>query len=67
MNPERCQTCGDVAVRMRVVAVRPAAELALCEDEDGRRVRVDTGLLGAVRPGDALLVHAGTALSREAA
>ncbi len=61
-----CQTCGDVATSMRVLSVEPAESLALCLDQDERRRTVDTGLLDAVLPGDTLLVHAGTALLREA-
>ncbi len=65
MTGEHCQTCGDVAARMLVLAVDEAEELALCRDEDGRRLSVDTGIVGTVLPGDMLLVHAGTALIRE--
>jgi hypothetical protein len=32
-----------------------------------RRLTVDTGIVGPVAPGDTLLVHAGTALTREPA
>jgi hydrogenase maturation factor len=52
---------------MRVLAVDPARELALCVDEGGRRHTVDTGIAGAVAPGDRLLVHAGAALLKESA
>ena len=40
-------------------------ELALCVDEQDRRHRVDTGIVGAVAVGDMLLVHAGAALVQE--
>ena len=54
-----CITCSDEAVPMRVAAVRPDA-VALCEGA----TEVMTDLVGAVEPGDVLLVHAGVALSR---
>jgi len=68
MTSEReCQTCGDLATRMRVLAVEEAGELALCVGPGGRRLTVDTGIVGPVAPGETLLVHAGTALMREPA
>jgi len=48
---------------MRVVAERDAG-LALCADEAGVKLDVMTDLVGAVFPGDGLLVHAGVALAR---
>jgi len=60
-----CQTCGDLAQRMRVLEVDEHQSLATCVDEDGRRRTVDTGIVLAVRPGQTLLVHAGTALGRQ--
>ena len=62
-----CLTCGDVATRMRVLSVNGPESLALCLDERERRQTVDTGIVGAVVPGDTLLVHAGTAIIRERA
>lgn len=62
-----CITCADMAMRMRVVEVDGGRELAVCVDEDERRHTVDTGIAGPVAPGDSLLVHAGTALSKESA
>jgi hydrogenase maturation factor len=59
-----CITCGDDAVPMRVVRVDPVRDLALCEAGDGGRATVEIGLVEAVRTGDRLLVHAGTALQR---
>jgi hydrogenase maturation factor len=59
-----CVTCGDDGVPMRVVRVDDARALALCADEDGDRMTVEVELVGAVAPGDRLLVHAGTALVR---
>ena len=50
---------------MRVVAVDDVRGLALCETADGAaRESVEIALVDAVAPGDALLVHAGTALTR---
>jgi hydrogenase maturation factor len=56
---EHCVTCSDEALPMRVAAVRPDA-VALC----GEDVEVMTDLIGAVEPGDVLLVHAGVAIAR---
>ena len=57
-----CITCGDVAAWMSVLEVNPSLELAVCVDAEGRTETVETALVGSVLPGDALLVHAGTAL-----
>ena len=54
-----CVTCADEAVPMRVVESGEDG-IALCEG--GVEVMID--LVGAVAPGDELLVHAGTALAR---
>ena len=62
-----CITCGDTAVVLVVERVDEERRLALCVDEGGRKETVETELVGSVRPGDRLLVHAGTALQREAA
>ena len=64
-DPYHCITCGDDGVAMRVVAVDDARGLALCETADGgARESVEIALVDAVAPGDALLVHAGTALTK---
>jgi hypothetical protein len=60
-----CVTCADALTRMRVLEADGARELALCEDDEQRRRSVDTAIVGEVSPGEVLLVHAGTALSRE--
>ncbi len=65
-HAERCQTCGDVAVTMRVLSFDERSQLARCAAADGSAVEVDTALLGALTPGDEVLVHAGTALARAA-
>jgi hydrogenase maturation factor len=62
-----CITCGDEAVAMTVLRVDDERGLALCADEQGRRESVEIALVEPVAPGDGLLVHAGTALAREAA
>jgi hydrogenase maturation factor len=59
-----CITCGDTAVAMTVVAIDADRDLALCASEEGAKQTVETALVGAVGEGDALLVHAGTALQR---
>jgi hypothetical protein len=61
--PEHCETCGDLAVRMVVLSADPGTGLAVCRDGERRRRTVETALLGEVRPGQTLLVHAGTALA----
>jgi hydrogenase maturation factor len=66
-DPYHCITCGDDGVQMRVVAVDEARGLALCEAAGGGRESVEIALVDAVAPGDALLVHAGTALTKVAA
>jgi hydrogenase maturation factor len=63
---EHCITCGDVAEPMRVIQVDEARALALCAGEDGTRATIEVLLVGPVAPGDALLVHAGTAIGRAA-
>jgi uncharacterized protein (UPF0179 family) len=57
---ERCITCGDVGVEMRVVRVDD--DLAVCEDADGDVRTVEIALVEAVEPGDVLLVHADVGL-----
>ena len=60
-----CVTCADEGVPMRVLRVDVARGLALCADEaDGAHSTVEVALVGEVAPGDALLVHAGTALTK---
>jgi hydrogenase maturation factor len=63
-DPHHCITCADEGVEMRVVAVDQARGLALCEAPGGARESVEIALVDAVAPGDALLVHAATALAR---
>jgi hydrogenase expression/formation protein HypC len=60
---EGCITCGDVAVPLRVVEIDEERELALCEDQGGRRETVEIGLVAPVARGEGVLVHAGTAIA----
>jgi len=62
-DPHHCITCADEGIPMRVVAIDEERGLALCAAPDGERSSVEIALVGAVAPGDALLVHAGTALT----
>ena len=55
-DEHHCVTCSDEATPLRVDAVQPDGT-AVCGD-----VEVMTELVGAVTPGDVLLVHAGVAL-----
>jgi hydrogenase expression/formation protein HypC len=61
-DPDHCITCGDEAVSMRVLAVDETRGLGLCEDGEGARCTVEMALVDA-RPGDEVLVHAGTAIA----
>ena len=63
-DPHHCVTCADEGVAMRVVAVDEARGLALCEAAGGARESVEIALVAPVAAGDALLVHAGTALTK---
>jgi len=62
-NALSCITCGDVAVPMRVVRIGDDG-LADCVTDDGFESSVEIGLLDAVGPGDAVLVHACVAIQR---
>jgi hydrogenase assembly chaperone HypC/HupF len=65
-SDSHCITCSDEAVPVRVVRIDEERELALCEDDQGERTTVEIALVSPVEPGDRLLVHAGTALTRAA-
>jgi hydrogenase maturation factor len=58
-----CITCGDEAIRMKVVRIDADRELALCSEEGGERSSVEIALVQPVAEGDVLLVHAGTAIA----
>ena len=57
-----CITCGDVALVLTVATVEGPD--ATCRDDLGRTELVATELVGEVRPGDRVLVHAGVAIER---
>ncbi|HEY1712196.1 MAG TPA: HypC/HybG/HupF family hydrogenase formation chaperone [Solirubrobacteraceae bacterium] len=61
---QHCITCGDDGVPMTVLRVDEARALALCRGEDTSHSTVEIALVAPVAPGDRLLVHAGTALTR---
>ena len=58
-----CITCGDVAVELDVVLVDEDRGMALCCNQADQRESVEIALVTPVRPGDRLLVHAGTAIA----
>jgi hydrogenase maturation factor len=63
---EHCITCGDQGLPLRIVALEGGG-LARCRDEAAPGepgITVDVQLVGAVAPGDLVLVHAGVALAR---
>lgn len=62
-DADHCITCSDEGVPMRVESLADGG-LVRCVDERGEHIDVMTALVGDVRVGDALLVHAGTALTR---
>jgi hydrogenase maturation factor len=57
-----CITCGDIAVVLTVLSTDGVD--ALCGDDEGRSEEVATELVGEVRPGDRVLVHAVVAIER---
>jgi hydrogenase maturation factor len=61
---EHCITCGDDGVAMTILKLDSARGLALCSDESGAHMTVETLLVAPVGIGDVLLVHAGTAIGR---
>jgi hydrogenase maturation factor len=61
---DHCLTCGDDGVPMTVARIDVERGLALCSDEAGARVTVETALVEPVAPGEVLLVHAGTAIAK---
>jgi hypothetical protein len=58
-----CVTCSDEGVEMRVLDVDEARGLALCEDGEGARHTVESGLVAPLRRGDVVLTHAAVALT----
>lgn len=61
-----CITCSDEAVPVLVLKVDERRELALCEDGAGAHTTVEVALVAPVAAGERLLVHAGTAIARDA-
>jgi hydrogenase assembly chaperone HypC/HupF len=59
-----CITCGDVGIPMRVLEIDAERELALCQDENDRRSKIQIALVQPVVVGAVLLVHAGTAIAK---
>jgi hydrogenase maturation factor len=57
-----CITCGDDAIVLTVLRIDEQLRLAHCSTEFGETQSVEIDLVSPVRPGDSLLVHAGTAL-----
>ncbi|HSJ43801.1 MAG TPA: HypC/HybG/HupF family hydrogenase formation chaperone [Euzebyales bacterium] len=62
IDDDGCITCGDVAVALTVEEVGKFD--ALCRDDEGRTETVATELVGALTPGERVLVHAKVALER---
>ncbi len=61
---DRCLTCADEGREMLVLRADAGRGLAICADATGARSTVETSLVAPVGEGDALLVHAGTAIAR---
>ena len=59
---DRCITCGDEGILMEVVSL--AGDGATCRDAEDVLHLVMVDLVAPVQAGDALLVHAGTAIGR---
>ena len=62
-DSDHCVTCSDDGVPVRVIEAHEDG-IAVCADEAGSSSEVMTDLVGAVAPGDELLVHAGVAIGR---
>ena len=61
---DHCITCSDEGIRMRILRIDEQRALALCEDGEGAHQSIEIALIDDATPGDELLVHAGTALTR---
>jgi hydrogenase expression/formation protein HypC len=62
VDPYHCITCGDDGVPMVVVELS-ADGLARCRTEAGEVRLVETALIGELRSGDVVLVHADVAIA----
>jgi len=60
--PERCITCSDEGLPMRVVELPRTDGIAICTDGTGAVQEVAVDLLEALSIGDEILVHAGVAI-----
>jgi hydrogenase assembly chaperone HypC/HupF len=56
-----CITCGDEGIPMTVVEITDGT--AICRDGEDARHEVAADLVGPVRSGDQILVHAGVAIA----
>jgi hypothetical protein len=65
-HDQHCTTCGDLAESMTVLSVDDERALALCAGSDQGPWTVEIALVAPVAVGDSLLVHAGTAIARDA-
>lgn len=61
VEPERCLTCGDIAVAARVLEVEGSTALV---EAAGGREQVAIELVAPVAPGELLLCHAGIAIEK---
>jgi hydrogenase maturation factor len=61
--PERCITCSDEGLPMRVIELPRCDGIAICADESGAGHEVAVDLLEPVAVGDEILVHAGVAIA----
>jgi hydrogenase maturation factor len=61
MTPDRCITCGDMAVEATVIAVEGATATV---NANGSTEQVAVELVAPVAAGDVLLCHAGIALEK---
>jgi hydrogenase maturation factor len=62
-HSDHCITCGDEGIPMTVLRIDEHRELALCANDAGDKCSVEIALVD-VDEGDAVLVHAGVALTR---
>jgi hydrogenase maturation factor len=61
--PERCITCSDEGLPMRVTELPGDDGIAICTDESGAAAEVAVDLVGLLSVGDEILVHAGVAIA----
>lgn len=61
--PDRCITCSDEGLPMRVAELPRVDGIAICTDEAGAVHEVAVDLLEPLAIGDEILVHAGVAIA----